>query len=193
VSVPYAASLNPASFSVEVWANPGGGAGTYRGVVASRAYPQGWVLYAGAGNAWEFWVNSGSGMLLVTGGSVVLNAWTHLVGTLAMSRRRALPLTSVLGIGVAVGGLLLANQRASSGPARAAPGGFAGPATPGGPADGGARATVAAVARADRAAARERWRRTDPGRMRRPGRSRPKKRCGSSPGPTVRARCAGSG
>ena len=31
VSVPYSASLNPATFSVEVWAKPTGGAGTYRG------------------------------------------------------------------------------------------------------------------------------------------------------------------
>ncbi|HEX5415421.1 MAG TPA: N,N-dimethylformamidase beta subunit family domain-containing protein, partial [Chloroflexota bacterium] len=81
VSVPYNASLNPAAFSVEVWAKPAGGAGTYRGVVASRSYPTGWVLYAGADNTWQFWVNNGTGMLSVPGGPVSLNVWSQLVGT----------------------------------------------------------------------------------------------------------------
>jgi len=81
VSVPYSATLNPATFSVEVWAKPIGGAGTYRGVIASRAYPNGWVLYAGSNNIWQFWINNGTGMLAISGGPITLNAWTHLVGT----------------------------------------------------------------------------------------------------------------
>jgi hypothetical protein len=83
VSVPYAAALNPATFSVEAWAKPTGGAGTYRGVMASRSFPNGWVLYAGSNNLWQFWVNNGTGMLSVSGGAVALNAWTHLVGTVS--------------------------------------------------------------------------------------------------------------
>src|SRR5581483_3975919 len=43
MAVPYAASLNGSAFSVETWVYPTGGAGTYRGVLASRTYPQGWV------------------------------------------------------------------------------------------------------------------------------------------------------
>jgi Concanavalin A-like lectin/glucanases superfamily len=81
VAVPYSAALNPTTFSVEVWARPTGGSGTYRGVMASRFYPKGWVLYAGGNNTWQFWVNNGTGMLSVSGGAVPLNAWTHLVGT----------------------------------------------------------------------------------------------------------------
>jgi large repetitive protein len=81
VSVPYSATLNPTTFSVEVWAKATGGAGTYRGVIASRGYPNGWVLYAGSNNTWQFWINNGTGMLMVSGGAVTLNAWTHLVGT----------------------------------------------------------------------------------------------------------------
>jgi hypothetical protein len=81
VGIPYAAGLNPAAFSVEAWARPTGGAGTYRGALASRDYPRGWILYATGGNAWEFWVNDGTGMRAVAGGPVVLDAWAHLVGT----------------------------------------------------------------------------------------------------------------
>ena len=81
VQIPSDSTLNTPAFSAEVWAYPTGGAGTYRGAMASRFYPTGWSLYAGAGGAWEFWVNSGNGMLSVAGGSVVLNTWQHLVGT----------------------------------------------------------------------------------------------------------------
>jgi Concanavalin A-like lectin/glucanases superfamily len=81
VGVPYSAALNPTTFSVEVWAKPTGGTGTYRGVVASRSYPNGWVLYAGSNNTWQFWINNGTGMKIIYGAPVTLNAWTHLVGT----------------------------------------------------------------------------------------------------------------
>jgi hypothetical protein len=81
VNVPYAAALNPSAFSVEVWVRPTGGAGISRGVMASRLYPKGWVLYAGSDNTWQFWVNDGTGMLTVSGGAVSLHTWTYLVGT----------------------------------------------------------------------------------------------------------------
>ncbi len=81
LAVPYAAALNGSSFSVETWIYPTGGAGTYRGVMASRTYPQGWVLYLGGSNDVEIWVNSGSGMVSVAGGSAPLNTWTHIVAT----------------------------------------------------------------------------------------------------------------
>jgi hypothetical protein len=80
-SVPYAAALNPSSFSVELWARPTGGAHSYRGAMASRSYPRGWVLYASAANTWQFWVNSGTGMASAGAPAVALGAWTHLVGT----------------------------------------------------------------------------------------------------------------
>jgi hypothetical protein len=81
LNIPFTAALNPTTFSVEAWANPTEGTGTYRGVMASRYYPYGWVMYAGSDNNWQFWINDGSGMLTVSGGTVTLNAWTHLVGT----------------------------------------------------------------------------------------------------------------
>lgn len=81
VSIPYSAALNTAQFSVEVWAYPTAGSGSYRGVMASRYYPKGWVLYAGSGNAWEFWINSGSGMTTLSGGTVTLSTWAYLAAT----------------------------------------------------------------------------------------------------------------
>ena len=81
VSIPYSPALNPTVFSVEAWAFPTGGSGTYRGVAASRAYPRGWVLYAASNDRWSFWLNSGTGMVSVNGSAVTLNAWTHLVAT----------------------------------------------------------------------------------------------------------------
>src|SRR5207245_172118 len=56
-------------------------AGTYRGVLADRFYPQGWNLYLGSSGAWEFWINSGAGMVSIAGGASTLNAWHHVVGT----------------------------------------------------------------------------------------------------------------
>jgi hypothetical protein len=40
-------------------------------------------MYAGADNTWQFWVGNGSpvGWVQLFGPSVVLNTWTHLVGT----------------------------------------------------------------------------------------------------------------
>jgi hypothetical protein len=80
--VPYAAGLNPSTFSVEVWAYPTGSAGTYHGVLASYAYPLGWVLYRGDDGGWQFWVNSGSTMTSVwSNAPATPNTWYHLVGT----------------------------------------------------------------------------------------------------------------
>jgi Concanavalin A-like lectin/glucanases superfamily len=75
------ASLNTPTFSVELWAYPTGGDGAYRGVAASRFYPTGWSLYLGAGGGWEFWINSGTGMISMSGGAGSLNTWHHVVAT----------------------------------------------------------------------------------------------------------------
>src|SRR5207248_11696460 len=37
VQVPYTATLNTPKFAFDIWARPSGGAGKYRGVIASRA------------------------------------------------------------------------------------------------------------------------------------------------------------
>jgi hypothetical protein len=49
--------------------------------MANRLYPRGWVLYLSAGGTWEFWLNSGSGMVSIGGGTSTLNTWHHVVGT----------------------------------------------------------------------------------------------------------------
>ena len=84
VNVPYLAALNPTSFTVEAWAYPTGGQGTFRSIVTSRDYApgaaKGYVLYAAPDNTWQLWTGSG-GWNVVYGPSIVLNQWTHLVGT----------------------------------------------------------------------------------------------------------------
>jgi hypothetical protein len=89
IDVPFDAALNPASFTVECWANVAGGAGSYRSPVTSRENASGviagYIFYAGAGNTWEFWTGNGTGWnaltTTATDGGVVIGAWTHLVGT----------------------------------------------------------------------------------------------------------------
>ena len=84
VSVPYAAALNPASFTVEAWAYVTGGQGTYRSLVTSRdivgGVARGYILYASQDDTWQLWTGSG-GFHVVGGPPVQLNTWTHLVGT----------------------------------------------------------------------------------------------------------------
>jgi hypothetical protein len=89
IDVPFDPALNPASFSIECWARVDGGAGNYRSPVTSRDSggngSAGYIIYAGAGNTWEFWTGSGPGWNAITTttntGPVVIGAWTHLVGT----------------------------------------------------------------------------------------------------------------
>ncbi len=83
VSIPYNSALNPSgAFSVELWAYPTSLNSQYQGVVASRAYPNGWVIYKDNNNNWSFWINSGAGMLAVTSPDAISNStWYHLVAT----------------------------------------------------------------------------------------------------------------
>ncbi len=85
IDVPSNAALNPAAFTVEVWARVNGGAGTYRCPVASRDdFPQrGYLFYAGDNNLWQFWtgVSGGGWQSMGSPSNVVVGEWTHLVGT----------------------------------------------------------------------------------------------------------------
>lgn len=86
VEVPFAAALNPASFSVECWAYVTGGAGGFRAVVSARdivaTNTRGFILYASDVNKWEFWIGTGTAAWTgLVGPAVVLNSWNHLVGT----------------------------------------------------------------------------------------------------------------
>ena len=84
MNVPYLAALNPTAFTVEAWAYPTGGQGTFRSIVTSRDYApgaaKGYVLYAAPDNTWQLWTGAG-GWNVVYGPPIVLNQWTHLVGT----------------------------------------------------------------------------------------------------------------
>jgi hypothetical protein len=80
VNVPYSAALNPSVFSVEAWANVTGGSGTWRTVLASRSYPNGFTIYASSNNTWQLWLGGPSGMQALSGGRIT-SGWHHLVGT----------------------------------------------------------------------------------------------------------------
>ena len=84
MTVPYAAALNPAQVTVEAWAYPTGGQGTFRSVVTSRDYApgnaRGYILYASSSNTWQLWLGNGD-WVVVYGPPIVLNQWAHLVGT----------------------------------------------------------------------------------------------------------------
>ncbi len=81
VSVPYNANLNPSVFSVEIWGKPTSGPSKLLGLMASRKGNQGWALYVGTNNTWQFVINNGASTITVSGGSVKYNVWPHLVAT----------------------------------------------------------------------------------------------------------------
>ena len=89
INVPFDAALNPASFTVECWAQVQGGAGNYRSPLTSRqssaTATEGYLFYANSGNTWSFWTGNGTAWNSLnassTVGPVVIGAWTHLVGT----------------------------------------------------------------------------------------------------------------
>ena len=70
--------------TVEAWAYPTGGQGTFRSVVTSRDYApgnaRGYILYASSANTWQLWLGNGD-WVVAYGPPIVLNQWTHLVGT----------------------------------------------------------------------------------------------------------------
>lgn len=84
LEIPYSDSLNGAAFSVELWAKVTGGMGTYRSALTSRDdVHKGYIIYAGAGNTWEFWIGDdspGPDWRAIYGPQVIPDAWTHLVG-----------------------------------------------------------------------------------------------------------------
>jgi hypothetical protein len=86
IEVPWAAELNSSQFTIECWARPTSGAGTYRSPLCSRdVSPEaGYIFYAANGNDWELWSGTGAAGKLWTwdsGPALALNSWTHLVGT----------------------------------------------------------------------------------------------------------------
>lgn len=83
VQVPYDAALNPAAFTVELWAKVEGGS-SYRSPLTGRGGTggqQGYLFYAEPGNTWRYWVGTGTGWAASTGPAVQTGEWAHLVGT----------------------------------------------------------------------------------------------------------------
>jgi hypothetical protein len=86
VNVPYAASLNPAQFTVEAWVEPTSGSGNWYEVASSwsksGARWTGYALEINQSNNWVAFVGDGShAEPSVTGPARVLNTWTHLAAT----------------------------------------------------------------------------------------------------------------
>ena len=84
VEVPHKAVLNPQQFTISVWAKVEGGQGQWRSPITSRHEPplQGYIIYAGTNNKWQFWVgNCGRGWGGLGASDVVLNTWTHVAAT----------------------------------------------------------------------------------------------------------------
>lgn len=84
LNVPYAAVINPAEFSVEVWARVAGSQGTYRSPFTSRfnVPTQGYALYVNPSNRWELYVGDGTALEWqpTSGGdAVVLGRTYHVV------------------------------------------------------------------------------------------------------------------
>ena len=84
VNVPSWQRSTRARFTIEAWAYPTGGQGTFRSIVTSRDYAPG----AGQGlrpvrrSRQHLAAGTGAGgWNVVYGPSIVLNQWTHLVGT----------------------------------------------------------------------------------------------------------------
>jgi Concanavalin A-like lectin/glucanases superfamily len=81
VSVPYESALNPASVTLEAWAKPTGGAGTARTVLAAQDTNKGYLLGIGTDDKWRFTIGTGAATTVVTGSTVTLSSWAHLVAT----------------------------------------------------------------------------------------------------------------
>ncbi len=85
IVVPYNEALNPDSFTVSLWAKVEGGSGTWRSPITSRyensgaSIRNGFNIYAGTNNRWQFWTGIGAaGWDILTGPAVSLNTWTHI-------------------------------------------------------------------------------------------------------------------
>ncbi len=83
VDVPYSATLNPTSFTVEIWAKITGDPGRWRSPITCRdgAPEHGYLIYGGENNHWQFWIGHGSGWSSIEGPAIEYGKWTHVAGT----------------------------------------------------------------------------------------------------------------
>jgi hypothetical protein len=80
VEIPYAATNNPAQFTVELWARVDA-TGNHRSPLTSRGNTTGYLFYATPGDTWDFWGGNGSGWETLPGPAVVIGQWIHLAAT----------------------------------------------------------------------------------------------------------------
>jgi hypothetical protein len=103
--VPFHPDLNPSIFTVECWARPTGGAGTFRSPISGRndqnSTTYGYIFYASNANNWQFWTGSGGTGVWdpIVGPAVTLNQWAHLVGTFDGTTKRFYVNGTQVGVG----------------------------------------------------------------------------------------------
>ena len=87
IDVPFNSALNPASFTVTLWANASSTGGfaspiTSRDDVNAGVSTHGYILYNDNGGNWNFWTGDGNpGWDTLRGPAVSTNTWTHLALT----------------------------------------------------------------------------------------------------------------
>ena len=82
IEVPYSSDLNLSKFTCSLWARVLGGANSFRSPLTSRDISpvRGFMFYASDANVWEFWTGNTAIFTHSAGPSVVIGAWTFLVG-----------------------------------------------------------------------------------------------------------------
>lgn len=88
IDMPYAPELNPASFTVEMWAMVQGGTG-YQSILASVGGSplegrKGYLFCVTPSRQWQFWLGNGEPRAfwrVLSGPAVIPGVWTHLAGT----------------------------------------------------------------------------------------------------------------
>ncbi|MDZ7615863.1 MAG: LamG domain-containing protein, partial [Patescibacteria group bacterium] len=88
VEVAHNSTLNPEKLTVELWVKAdslSAGGGDYRSPLTSRGTGTGYLFYANNNNVWQYWVGNGASTgdhwSTLTGPSVNVGQWVHLVGT----------------------------------------------------------------------------------------------------------------
>jgi prepilin-type N-terminal cleavage/methylation domain-containing protein len=80
IQVEYDEILNPPVFTISLWAKVMGNQNTWRTAIMSRSGTprQGYNIYAGSDNKWQFWVGGNDSWQSITGGNVIIGEWIHL-------------------------------------------------------------------------------------------------------------------
>src|SRR6185312_10400706 len=80
-NVLYTAALNTATWTIEAWVNPSGGAGTQRTIISNQSNFKGIQIQASGGNVYSVQIGNGASFPTVTGGTATVGSWAHVVAT----------------------------------------------------------------------------------------------------------------